>query len=120
MAKHRKIEDELEARAFLAAVDAAGGHVAPWARAHGIDGRSLQAWRVNLARAAASDRPRRARRIPSRPPTPVANGMVELVAATNPPRAAQYSIRMGVASIEFGDDFHEATLRRVVAMLRSC
>jgi hypothetical protein len=46
----RKIEDEAEARRCLSAVEAEGGDIRRWAGAHGIDGRSLHAWRVNFAR----------------------------------------------------------------------
>lgn len=44
----RKIEDEAEARSCLKAAVASGEGRAVWARRHGIDGRSLNAWRVNL------------------------------------------------------------------------
>jgi hypothetical protein len=40
--KQRKITDEREARRCLAAARAAGGTVGLWARANGIDGRSLR------------------------------------------------------------------------------
>jgi hypothetical protein len=55
MAAGRKIEDEREARACLKA--AKGENLGRWARAHGIDGRSLNAWRINLeARAKSTSR----------------------------------------------------------------
>jgi len=46
VAKARRIEEELEARRCLQAVAASGRPLAAWAREHGIDGRSLNAWRV--------------------------------------------------------------------------
>lgn len=46
----RKIFNEQDARRGLAAGRASRGGLAGWARAHGIDGRSLNAWRVNLQR----------------------------------------------------------------------
>ena len=57
--KLRKVHDEREARALLAKVKIAGGSIGAWARAHGIDGRSLHAWSRNLARRGRAVRPRR-------------------------------------------------------------
>jgi hypothetical protein len=45
----RKIEDEREACRGLKAAKAAGLTPGAWAREHAIDGRSLNAWRLNLA-----------------------------------------------------------------------
>lgn len=123
MAK-RKIEDEAEARTCLAEVEAAGGSIPAWARAHGVDGRSLHAWRVNLAqwngRAPAPTR-RRAR------PGAVAPRLVELVPTTPvrragplPSSAGRYVLEVAGARIELDDEFSEPTLRRLVGVLRSC
>jgi hypothetical protein len=120
MAKQRKIEDERDARACLAAVRAAGGDVGTWARAHGVDGRSLNAWRVNLSRRSSGERRERSKRAPRTQLAPLAARLVELVPAPSAVGAARYSMRIGTAAVEFGDDFREDTLRRVVAMLRSC
>ncbi|MEY3011922.1 MAG: hypothetical protein RIT45_657, partial [Pseudomonadota bacterium] len=46
----RKIEGEAEARRCLAAVESSTLSLADWARAQGIDGRSLNMWRVIFAR----------------------------------------------------------------------
>ena len=46
----RKIEDEAEARRFLLAIETEGWDIRTWARAHDVDGRSLHAWSINLAR----------------------------------------------------------------------
>lgn len=103
----RKIFNEQDARRCLAA--AKRGSAADWARAHGIDGRSLNAWRVNLARRSVP----RARALAPR--------LVELVPAT--PRvssAARYVLHIGGVELEVGDDFSEAGLRRLVALLKSC
>lgn len=61
----RKIEDEREARAFLKAAKSSGVPLKAWARDRGIDGRSLNAWRMNLARSRASARGRSTPRLPS-------------------------------------------------------
>ena len=120
MARLRKIENERDARACLAAVGAAGGHIGTWARAHGVDGRSLNAWRENLSRASAGVRCDRSGRTPRAQLSPISARLVELVVAPSAPSAARYAMRIGAATVEFGDDFREETLRRVVAMLRSC
>lgn len=120
MAKLRKIENERDARACLAAVRAAGGHIGTWARANGVDGRSLNAWRENLSRASTGRGGDRSGRTPRAELSPISPRLVELVATLTAPSAARYALRVGTATIEFGDDFREETLRRVVAMLRSC
>ena len=122
MLRRRKIESEHEARRCLLAVDAAGGEIRPWARAHGIDGRSLRAWRLNLARRGTkASRPRGA--LAAQRPT--TRGLVELV-PTALVRAAPssggggYVLHVEGARVEFGDDFSECTLRRIIGVLRSC
>lgn len=98
----RRIENEGEARRCLSAARAAGQTAGEWAREHGIDGRSLNAWRVNLRR---GDR---------------AVQLVELVPAPPSEIAARYVVRVGGVVVEVGDDFREATLVRLVRALRSC
>jgi hypothetical protein len=95
----RKIASEQEARRCLSAAGAAGQAAGAWAREHGIDGRSLNMWRVNLERS-----------------TPSAVRLVELV--PRPPKAvdARYFVRVGEMAIEVGDDFQEELVR----VLRAC
>ena len=107
--ERRKVRDEAEARQALAAVERAGGRIGVWARANGIDGRSLRMWKLNLARRSAS-RPSGAR-------GPVT--LVELV-PTAPVSTARYVLRSGGLAFEFGEEAREETLRRVVAVLRTC
>ena len=52
MAHGREVHDEVEARRCLLAAKRAD-RAGEWARAHGIDGRSLHAWLVNLERGGA-------------------------------------------------------------------
>ena len=98
----RKIEDERDARRCLEAAAAAGLSVGAWARAHGVDGRSLNAWRLNLAAAQ---------------PVPK---LVELVAAPQARQDARYVVRVGEVALEVGADFDEETLVRIVRALRAC
>ena len=107
MAAGRKIEDEREARACLKA--AKGDNLGRWARAHGIDGRSLNAWRINLE-ARAKSTSRRA------PRTKAARAsLVEFVV----PTVARYVVRVEGAKLEVGDDFNAGTVARLVRVLRS-
>lgn len=99
----RRIRDEVEARACLAKVTESGRPLAAWSREHGIDGRSLNTWRVNLER---------------RELTALKPRFVELV-----PRAsmsARYAVVVGDVRIEVDDSFQPETLARLVAALRSC
>lgn len=107
MAAGRKIASEEEARRCFAAAKAARAELGPWARAHGIDGRSLNAWKVNLAK-------RGVRRRPNAPQ------LIELVPKVPRVSPARYVVRVGNVVLELGDDFNDETLRRLVGLLKSC
>jgi hypothetical protein len=111
----RKIRNEIEARACIAKVGESGLTPAKWARSMGIDGRSLHAWTVNLARGLSGCRAlvptvRRSRRAK----------LVELVPTTALSHQARYVVRVGQLAIEVDDHFDDFTLRRLVGVLRSC
>ena len=117
MAAGRKIEDENEARRCLLSVKRSGQSAGEWARARGIDGRSLHAWQMNLERG-GSGRARQRKRKTAR----ALRSLVELVPA-GPVVAAtggRYILEIGGARVEFGDDVSVGTLRRVLEALRSC
>ena len=109
----RILINKRERQQCLAAVAASGLEAREWARRHGVDGRSLNVWRVNLGRrgtkTTGSAQPR---------------GLVELLPTPNvcavAPSAARYALEVDGVRVEFGDDFDDATLRRVLAVLRSC
>jgi len=103
----RKIDGEKDARACLRAATAAGLSVREWARDNGVDGRSLNAWQINLSRSRAPDGAVKAR-------------LVELVPATPPRADARYLVHVDGARIEVADDFREETLVRLVRALRAC
>ncbi len=110
----RKIEDEADARRCLAAVKRAGGDLRAWTRAHRVDGRSLNLWRLHLERRAGQSAPATSR--------PAQLSVVELIPA-RPPRAshpARYAMEVAGVRLELGDDFQDDTLRRLVRVLRSC
>lgn len=123
MASARKIEDETEARRCLRAARLAGLSAGEWARARGIDGRSLNAWRMNLAGRGAPRTTAAPRR--SRPtlPRPTAHALVELVPAAASAKdvaGGRYVLEVAGARLEFDDHCSVATLRRVLEALRSC
>ena len=105
----RKIDDEWDARACLRLAKAAGVSVGEWARENGVDGRSLNAWRINLSRAGASGA------AAVSPPR-----LVELVTAAPSRADARYVVHVDGARIELADDFREETLLRLVRALRAC
>lgn len=119
MAAGKKIEDESEARRCLQAARREGLSSGEWGRAHGIDGRSLHAWKVNLERGGARASARR----PRRKASPTTRALVELV-ATSPSvtvvGGGRYVLEVAGARLEFGDDVSVVTLRRVLEVLRSC
>jgi len=107
----RKVFNEEDARRCLAAVKASGRELGAWAQTHGVDGRSLNLWRLNLERRDAV-RPRAA-----------APRLVELVDAPTPPVAvprAALVLRIGGVEVQVNERFDEASLRRLVAVLKSC
>lgn len=120
MATGRKIEDEREAARCLRAAERRGLSAGDWARAHGVDGRSLHAWQMNLARrgAAWSATGREASSRPKK--KPAACALVELVPAVTPvaQQSGRYALVVGGARVEFGDDASVVTLRRLLEALR--
>ena len=122
MSAGRKIEDEREAVRFLRAAERGGLGAGEWARAHGIDGRSLRAWQMNIVRRGARARARRRKARPK--PRAAAHALVELVSTTTPVAqragAGRYILEVADARVEFGDDVSVVTLRRVLEALREC
>ena len=103
----RKIRDEADARRCLRGVAVAGGDAVGWSRAHGVDARSLRAWRMNLDRRGTG--------------RSQALQVVELVTVTPAQAAvARYVLTIGDVAVEFDDAFSGETLARVVRALRTC
>ena len=100
----RKIWDADDARACLAAAKAVRLRPAAWALEHGVDARSLNAWRINLERGQRGAGVR----------------LVELVAAAPDPPAV-YRIRCGVFEIEALGEVDDDRLGRLLrVMAASC
>jgi transposase-like protein len=108
----RKVRSADEARACLARAADSGMERAEWARVHGIDARSLNAWRLNL------ERGRRTAGVPAAPPL----RLVELVPADARQQVspAVYRVRHGPFVVEFGEDFDEQILRRLLVTVAAC
>ena len=103
----RKFADEQDARACIRAAKAAGQSLGAWSRRHGVDGRSLHAWGLSLRRRGPAGRTRSKLRLVEMIPTSVAP-------------MARYTVRVGGSAIEFGDDFRDETVARVVRVLQAC
>lgn len=113
----RKIIDAAEARRLVTAVQRSGKSTGEWVRGRGIDGRSLQAWRMTFEREGSSGSQRRR---PSRSRAK-RRALVELVPTpTLAVRTAKYVIERDSVRLEFSDEFADDTLRRVLLVLRSC
>ena len=107
----RKIRDEADARHCLWSLKDSGLTLVEWAREHGIDGRSLRLWGLNLWR-----------REPISEPAPPSIRLVELVtdetAHDSPrPTVPRYVVRVAGIEVEVGDDFKEATLARLLEVV---
>ncbi len=108
--KRRKIEDESDARACIAAQAASGLSASEWARVEGIDGRSVRAWTNNLQRGMRpAKQPSIARSKTQR---------VELVPSTR--SLARYVVRVGSHTIDVDARFDELSLRWLLSVLASC
>jgi hypothetical protein len=77
-----------------------------WAAAHGVDPRSLNAWRINLGRAARATAP------------PVS--LVEYVPTALPAESARYRVLCGALAVEVDAAFDAEVLRRLLAVVASC
>ena len=108
----RRIANERDARSCLEAVASSGLNRREWAHAHGVDARSLNAWRVNLERRAAAS---------------VASPLrlVELVAREDPaatPRslASGVGIEVGGLVIQLDRGFDSEVLLEVLDLVAPC
>ena len=100
----RKVRDAEEAAVLLAEAERSGRSRAEFARSNGIDARSLNMWRVCLAR----------RR------TPAELRLVELVPAEPRSTSAPLAVRCGPFAVEVPADFDDHHLRRVLAAVAAC
>ncbi len=102
----RKIKDESDAWTCLAAVEDSGLSRRAWARANGVDARSLHCWWLALGR-----------RVEDAEPAPM--HLVELVPAPSTLTPA-LMIRAGPFEVEVGTDFDDGALLRVLRVVLEC
>lgn len=107
--QRRKIRDEQDALECLRAAKESGMERRTWAQGHGIDARSLHAWWVAFER--------RKKRQQNLAQSSVR--FVEVVATPVLSRAS-YRIHVDEMMVEVGDDFQDATLRRLLSVMQSC
>ena len=107
----RKIRDAADAHACLNAEKVVRGRKrVEWARDHGIDGRSLNAWRINLRR---QGKPAARRTGSAR--------LVELVAAPAiSSEPVRFVVRCRAMAVEVDPHFDEAALLRLLRVVASC
>ena len=106
--RRKKVADREEAELLLAEWRASGVSLTAFAGTLGIDGRSLNCWRRNLAR---REQPRQ--------PQPLR--LLELASTAAPPReAATYRVQLGGIEVVVGDDFREDTLERLLKVVAQC
>ncbi len=99
----RKIRDAEDARTCLDRASRSGLGRAAWARAHGVDARSLNAWRLNLAW-----------KLESKP-------TLRLVELVPPPRPlASYRVRCGPFEVEVDETFDDEVLGRLLSVMARC
>ncbi|MFZ9889881.1 MAG: hypothetical protein ACO3JL_20485 [Myxococcota bacterium] len=88
----------------MAAPASEGSRELDWARAHGVDARSLRAWRLNLGRRRAESEVR----------------LVELVPSSVASSPARYALAKGDVRVEFDDSCSVETVRQIVQVLCAC
>lgn len=120
----RRVKDAQEARRLLAKAARFDGDLATFYRDEGVDGRSLNAWRKKFERGTKpASAPRVRRSSPRRGKSAARVGLVELVPTTEAAASAnraRYTVRVGGAEVEVGDDFEADTLRRLLETLGVC
>ena len=102
----RRIKDEAEARACLEEVESSGLTRREWANRNGVDGRSLQAWRMILQRIRGHQAPATLR-------------LVELIPTARPDHT-KYTVRCGSFSVQVDEHFDPAVLRRLLSVVAGC
>ena len=110
----RKVRDESEARRLLEAGARSGLERAAWARQHGIDARSLNAWRLVIAKKDGQARPRTE--------SPSSLDFLELVPTPPAERpAVPLGVHVGDVRVDVPADFDDDHLQRVLqVVLAAC
>ncbi len=103
--ERRKIRDAADAEGCLAAAAAAGQPPSVWARAHGVDARSLNCWRLG---------PPRRRVLPE-------VQLVELVPTLAAvPGPTRYLVHAGAFTVEVDPSFDSQILGKLLQVVAAC
>lgn len=102
----RKIRDANDADACLSALADSGLSLKAWANTHGVDGRSLNMWRLNRQRTTSSL------------PTPLR--LVELLPMQRPEPTRDLRLHVGQIVVDVPASFDTDALIRLVSVLRRC
>lgn len=104
MAVHRrKVRDADDAWALLDEWEASGLELRDFCERRGIDGRSLNCWRLNLG---------------AHEPEPQLR-LVEVVGPQSA-RKAEYRVEVGDVVVQVDDDFRDDTLARLLRVVAAC
>jgi hypothetical protein len=103
----RKIRDAHDANACLDAVAASGLSLKAWANAHGVNGRSLNAWALNLGRLRSS-------------PLTAPLRLVEVVPVQSAASVPDFRLHVDDLVVDVPAAFDADALGRLVAVLRRC
>jgi len=112
----RRIRDAADARECLAAIGASGQTLSAWARANVVNGRSLHAWRLILARKERAPKPPRPRKRRDRKLL----RLVELVPSAPTSPSTVYAVRVGSFRVELDERFDDGVLRRLLTVVAAC
>jgi len=107
----RRITDESEARGLLGEFEVSGLGMPEFCAQVGVDGRSLNCWRLNLGRRAEA---------PSTPSQSMRFLEVVIGAVAPPKPVPAYRLHVGDVVIEVDDNFREDTLGRLLRVAAAC
>ena len=101
----RKVKGREEALALLSELASTGESLVQFSRRRSVDARSLRCWKLNLSRSGHQ----------------LDAGPLRLMEVALPPAGpSRYRVLVGDLAIEVDDDFQEATLARLLAVVQSC
>lgn len=108
----RKVRDQAEARELLDRLLDSNMKLPEFCAEHGIDGRSLNCWRRNLARRRHADA--------APAPGPQRLRLVEVLPSTPPGPSPTYRVVVGSVVIELDHHFDEHDLTRLLRAVTRC
>lgn len=104
-AEPRKVMGREDALSLLAELASTGESLVQFSRRRRVDARSLRCWKLNLSRSGQR-------------PTGAPMRLMEIALPMVVP--SRYRVLVGDVTVEVEDGFQEATLARLLAVVRSC